>query len=87
MRGVDIWPVAGFIQLLFLIFVVLLLAGGWSPTEPALASSAQSSSTAMEQYHEVITESPMQAAGQGRGECSLTFNNTLTLTGTVRCVH
>jgi hypothetical protein len=87
MRRIDIWTVAGFIPLLFLIFVVLLLGGGSSPTEPALASSAQSSSTAMEQYHEVITESPMQAAGQGRGECSLTFDDTLTLIGTVRCVH
>ncbi len=87
MRRIDIWTVAGFIPLLFLIFVALLLGGGSSPIETATASSAQYSNTAMEQYHEVITESPMQAAGQGRGECSLTFNDTLTLTGTVRCVH
>ncbi len=87
MRQIDILTVVGFPVLLLVIFVWSLLSGGLSPTEPAIASSAQYSDTQMEQYHEVISESPTQAAGKGRAECSLTFDGTLTLTGRVLCVR
>jgi len=87
MRRIDMLTVVGFPVLLFLILGWSLLGGGSQPIETATASSAQYSDTAMEQYHEVITESPMQAVGKGRGVCSLTFSDTFTLTGSVRCVR
>jgi hypothetical protein len=87
MRRIDMFTVVGFPLLLLVIFVWLLLAGGSPPIETATASSAEYSSTMTDQYHEVITESPMQAEGKGRGGCSLTFDGTLSLTGPVLCVR
>jgi hypothetical protein len=86
MRRIDIWTVVGFPLLLLVIFVWLLLAGGSSETKTATASSAQYSDTPTAQYLAPTFGSPTGAVGLGRGDCSLTFNDTFTLTGTVQCV-